>query len=58
MEQRHKDLKQLVDYMWNNEFKHWEEDGNPQNHIFHAINNVKNYLIGVENGRKEESKLK
>ena len=25
---------------------HWEESGNPHDHIFHTYNNIKNYLIG------------
>ena len=27
------------------------DDGNPTDHIFHAINNVKNFLIGRNNGK-------
>ena len=53
-----KDLDRLVDYMYAEELRHWEEGANPEDHIFHAINNVKNYLIGRQNGRKEKSKLK
>ena len=45
------DLQMLVDMYWDDEWKHWEEDGNPQTHIFHAINNVKNFLIGRKNGQ-------
>ena len=55
MEQIYKDLDKLVDYMWLNENKDWEELNNPDDHIFHAINNVRNFLIGRKNGRKEES---
>ena len=58
MEQIYKDLDRLVNYMWLNENKDWEELNNPDDHIFHAINNVRNFLIGRRNGRKEESKLK
>ena len=49
-----KDLDKLVQYMWNEEYRHWEEDNNPTDHIFHAINNVKNYLIGRENEQKKQ----
>ena len=58
VEQIYKDLDRLVNYMWLNENKDWEELNNPDDHIFHAINNVRNFLIGRRNGRKEESKLK
>tara|TARA_R100001244_G_C5085742_1_gene115127 strand:- start:117 stop:347 length:231 start_codon:yes stop_codon:yes gene_type:complete len=50
MEQIYKDLEKLVDYMYAEELRHWEEDGNPTDHIFHAINNIKNYLIGRGKG--------
>ena len=50
-----KDLERLVDYMYAEELRHWEEEGNPINHIFHAINNVKNYLIGRENEQKKRT---
>ncbi len=46
------DLEKLVNHMWQEEYDHWEEGANPEDHIFHAINNVKNYLEGVKNGRK------
>ena len=39
------DLNKLVDMYWQIEFKDWEECGNPEDHIFHAFNNIKNYLI-------------
>jgi hypothetical protein len=40
------DIDKLVEMYWQIEKNHWEEDGNPEDHIFHAINNLKNYLIG------------
>ena len=40
------DINRLVEMYWQMEKDHWEEDGNPENHIFHALNNLKNYLIG------------
>ena len=42
----HQDLETIVRYLWRDEFKDWEELDNPNNHIFHAINNVRNYLEG------------
>ena len=50
------DLEKLVEYMWAEEHKHWEEEGNPQDHIFQSINNVKNYLIGRENEQKNKKR--
>tara|TARA_R100000234_G_C4864522_1_gene120635 strand:+ start:229 stop:435 length:207 start_codon:yes stop_codon:yes gene_type:complete len=50
------DLEKLVEYMWAEENKHWEEEGNPQDHIFQSINNVKNYLIGRENEQKNKKR--
>jgi len=38
------DLNRLVDMYWQIEKDHWEEAGNPKDHIFNAINNLKNYL--------------
>ena len=49
MEQIIKDLEKLVNHMWQEEYDHWEESANPEDHIFHAINNVKNFLIGRKN---------
>ena len=37
-------LKQLLDYCEPEEFKSWEENGYPQNHIFHNIRNLREYL--------------
>ena len=53
----HKDLHRLVDHMWQSEKHNWEEQqatdehyktNHAENHIFHSINNIKNYLIGKE----------
>ena len=51
MEQIIEDLKKLVNHMWQEEYNHWEESANPEDHIFHAVNNVKNYLIGREDAK-------
>lgn len=32
-----KDLKQLLDYLWKDEEKHFEESNYPQDHIFRTI---------------------
>lgn len=47
------DLDKLVDMYWQQEKDHWEEANNPDDHIFHAFNNVKNYLIGRKNGNRD-----
>ena len=46
MENIEKDLQKIIDYMWEIEYDHWEEENNPEEHIFHAFNSVKNYLRG------------
>ena len=40
------DLQKIVDMWWQHEFDHWEESGNPEDHIFNSINNIKNWLEG------------
>ena len=55
MEQITKDLQRIVDMYWHEEHRHWEEWDNPEDHIFHAFNNVKNYLIGRENGKIDKT---
>lgn len=42
------DIERVVEYLWRDEFKHWEEDDNPQEHVFHSVNNLKNYLEGIK----------
>ena len=49
------DLEKLVNYSWNIEYNDWEEKDNPEDHIFHAFNNVKNYLEGLKIQRREEN---
>ena len=41
-----KDLQRIVDMFWDIEFNDWEEKANPEDHIFHAFNNIKNWLKG------------
>ena len=47
MKKVNKSISDIVKYMWDNEFNDWEELGNPENHIFHAINELKNYLYFI-----------
>ena len=49
MEKLHKDLKRIVMLYWQEEKTHWESLDNPEDHIFLALNSVKNYLIGEAN---------
>ena len=48
-------LQKIVDYMWRDEYKDWEEKDNPDDHIFHAFNNIKNWLVG-QNAEEERQK--
>jgi len=58
MERIIKDLEKLVEYMWANELQHWEESFNPPDHIFHSINNVKNYLNKESyNGKNRKKRI-
>ena len=54
MEQIIKDLQKIVDMCWYEEYRDWEELENPDDHIFHAFNNVKNYLIGRHNEKRHK----
>tara|TARA_R100000306_G_C4352865_1_gene131076 strand:+ start:244 stop:504 length:261 start_codon:yes stop_codon:yes gene_type:complete len=51
------DLDRLVDYLWENEHTNWEELDNPENHIFIAINNVRNWLEGQVRLEKKYAEL-
>ena len=43
-----KDLNRIVMMYWHDERNHWDSIDNPEDHIFHSINNIKNYLIGIK----------
>ena len=47
-----RDLERVIDYLWEYEFNHWQESGEPENHIFQSINNVKNYLFSLKEGKQ------
>ena len=61
MERIIKDLEELVEYMWAEENKNWEELDNPAGHIFLAINNVRNYLESIKqeknHGKNREKRI-
>ena len=46
-------LNGIVRVYWQQEKDHWEEDNNSDEHVFHAFNNIKNYLIGRKNGESK-----
>ena len=54
MEKLHKYLKRIVMMYWQEEKTHWESLDNPEDHIFLALNSVKNYLIGEERRANEK----
>jgi len=39
-------LVNVINYMWQDEKDNWEEIGCPDNHIFHEVNNIKNWITG------------
>ncbi len=40
-EENKKCIKNLVDYLWKDEEKHFEESGCPENHIFNTLKELK-----------------
>ena len=52
-----KDLQKVVNYLWRDEYNHWEEDNNPEDHIFHPINNIKNWIEGCNITTAEEEEV-
>ena len=38
-------LRKLVDYLWKEEKKHFEESGKPKDHIFNIIKLLNNLLV-------------
>ena len=52
-----KDLQEIVDMWWKVEFDDWEAKGNPEDHTFHAYNNIKNWLVGQDAEEKEQKTL-
>ena len=48
-----RDLEAIVDYLWRDEYKSWQEADNDENHIFHAVNNLRNRLIYIKENSNE-----
>ena len=44
IEQIKTDIKTVIDYLWNDEKRHYEEDNEPQNHIFCVLNRLKDVV--------------
>ena len=43
-------IEAVVDYAYEDEHKHWEEEGKPKQHIFLDIDALEAFLVDVENG--------
>tara|TARA_R100001198_G_scaffold20182_1_gene10103 strand:+ start:165 stop:344 length:180 start_codon:yes stop_codon:yes gene_type:complete len=39
-----KDIRKVVDYLFEDEFKHYIESNKPDDHIFVAVNNLEKWL--------------
>ena len=42
-------LQDIVDMHWEEERKHWDELECPDKHIYHSLNNLRNFLIKLKN---------
>ncbi len=38
------DIKTVIEYLWKNEHKHFQENHYPKNHIFRVLKRLKNYI--------------
>lgn len=38
------DINEIIDYLWNEEHKHFQENEYPPNHIFRALKRLKEFL--------------
>ena len=47
------DIDKIVRYMWQIEYNDWEEKENPEDHIFHSINNIKNWLESLRRNNEQ-----
>tara|TARA_Y100001963_G_scaffold160257_1_gene269802 strand:+ start:10600 stop:10854 length:255 start_codon:yes stop_codon:yes gene_type:complete len=48
-------LNKIIDMYWPVEYKDWEELENPDSHIFHQFNDVKNWLVSQKEANKEDN---
>ena len=42
-------IEKVIDYICREEYNHWEEENNPEHHIFHSVNELKNWLNNHKN---------
>tara|TARA_R100001530_G_C4229013_1_gene132122 strand:- start:171 stop:356 length:186 start_codon:yes stop_codon:yes gene_type:complete len=45
-------MQVIVDQLWRDEFKDWDSKENPHDHLFHAINTLKNHLEGIKRAKE------
>jgi hypothetical protein len=45
-------VKRIVEYLFSDEFRHWEELGEPMNHIFIDVWSVDRWLKKMSAGRR------
>lgn len=38
------DIKTVIDYLWTDEHKHFQENHYPKNHIFRVLKRLKNHI--------------
>ncbi len=38
------DIKTVIEYLWKDEHKHFQENHYPKNHIFRVLKRLKNYI--------------
>ncbi len=49
---RLKSLRRIIDYLWDDEQKHYEDDGAPVGHIFQHLETLNSYLNKEMNARE------
>ena len=45
-------IGELLDYMWNDELKHWEESGKPTDHIFIVMQDIQKFIDDYQMAEK------
>lgn len=43
-------LEEVVNYLHHDEERHWDEDGKPSEHIYHAVHRLAQWLDNEKNG--------
>ena len=52
-----KAMQEVVDMYWSEEQRNWEELEEPDDHLFHAFNTFKNYLIRRANDNSKSNEV-